>query len=82
MRIVPIRLPTPYPVAPVNVYMLPGPPLTLLDGGPKTPIGHLDLLADEGRPATVRRNGLVYDLIRPAAGSRGIEGDDDGERGG
>lgn len=37
MRIVPLWLPTPYPVGPVNVYMLPGPPLTLVDCGPKTP---------------------------------------------
>lgn len=37
MRIVTILLPTPYPVGPVNAYLLPGPPVTLVDCGPKTP---------------------------------------------
>lgn len=36
MRIIPIALPTPYPVGPVNAYLLPGPPVTLVDCGPKT----------------------------------------------
>jgi glyoxylase-like metal-dependent hydrolase (beta-lactamase superfamily II) len=36
MRIVPLSLPTPYPVGPVNAYLLPGPPVTLVDCGPKT----------------------------------------------
>jgi glyoxylase-like metal-dependent hydrolase (beta-lactamase superfamily II) len=36
VRIVPIVLPTPYPVGPVNAYLLPGPPVTLVDCGPKT----------------------------------------------
>lgn len=37
MRIIPLVLPTPYPVGPVNAYLLPGPPVTLVDCGPKTP---------------------------------------------
>lgn len=37
MHIIPLSLPTPYPVGPVNAYLLPGPPLTLVDCGPKTP---------------------------------------------
>jgi glyoxylase-like metal-dependent hydrolase (beta-lactamase superfamily II) len=37
MRIIPISLPTPYPVGPVNAYLLPGPPSTLVDCGPRTP---------------------------------------------
>lgn len=37
MRIIPIVLPTPYPVGPVNAYVLPGPPATLVDCGPRTP---------------------------------------------
>jgi glyoxylase-like metal-dependent hydrolase (beta-lactamase superfamily II) len=37
MRIILISLPTPYPVGPVHVYLLPGPPRTLVDCGPKTP---------------------------------------------
>lgn len=36
MRIVTISLPTPYPVGAVNAYLLPGPPVTLVDCGPKT----------------------------------------------
>jgi len=32
-----IELPTPFPVGPVNAYLLPGDPLTLVDTGPKTP---------------------------------------------
>lgn len=35
--IVRLTLPTPYPVGPVNAYLLPGPPVTLVDCGPKTP---------------------------------------------
>lgn len=31
-----MSLPTPYPVGPVNAYLLPGPPITLVDCGPKT----------------------------------------------
>jgi glyoxylase-like metal-dependent hydrolase (beta-lactamase superfamily II) len=37
VRIIAIELPTPYPVGPVNAYLLPGPPVTLVDCGPKTP---------------------------------------------
>ncbi|MGH2404717.1 MAG: MBL fold metallo-hydrolase [bacterium] len=36
MRIIAVSLPTPYPVGPVNAYLLPGPPVTLVDCGPKT----------------------------------------------
>ncbi len=32
-----IELPTPFPVGPVNAYLLGGDPLTLVDAGPKTP---------------------------------------------
>jgi glyoxylase-like metal-dependent hydrolase (beta-lactamase superfamily II) len=37
MHIIILSLPTPYPVGPVNAYLLPGSPLTLVDCGPKTP---------------------------------------------
>jgi len=37
MKIIRIALPTPYPVGPVNAYLLPGPPVALVDCGPKTP---------------------------------------------
>lgn len=36
MRITAIELPTPYPVGPVNAYLLPGLPITLVDCGPKS----------------------------------------------
>ena len=36
MRVHRIELPTPFPVGPVNAYLLDGTPLTLVDTGPKT----------------------------------------------
>jgi glyoxylase-like metal-dependent hydrolase (beta-lactamase superfamily II) len=36
MRIVPITLPTPFYIGPVNVYLIAEDPLTLIDTGPKT----------------------------------------------
>lgn len=36
MKIIPIALPTPFPVGDVNVYLIDGDPLTLVDTGPKT----------------------------------------------
>ena len=36
MRIVPISLPTPFYIGPVNVYLIAEDPLTLIDTGPKT----------------------------------------------
>ena len=36
MKIVPISLPTPFYVGPVNVYLIAEEPLTLIDTGPKT----------------------------------------------
>jgi glyoxylase-like metal-dependent hydrolase (beta-lactamase superfamily II) len=36
MRIVPISLPTPFYIGPVNVYLIAEEPLTLIDTGPKT----------------------------------------------
>jgi glyoxylase-like metal-dependent hydrolase (beta-lactamase superfamily II) len=36
MRVHRIELPTPFPVGPVNAYLLEGTPLTLVDTGPKT----------------------------------------------
>src|SRR5919202_64243 len=36
MRVVPISLPTPFYVGPVNVYLIAEDPLTLIDTGPKT----------------------------------------------
>ena len=36
MRIVPISLPTPFYIGPVNVYVIAEDPLTIIDTGPKT----------------------------------------------
>jgi len=52
VRIVPISLPTPYPVGPVNAYLLPGPPVTLVDCGPKTPEAKAALEAGLARAGT------------------------------
>lgn len=37
MRIIPISLPTPFYIGPVNVYLINEDPVTLIDTGPKTP---------------------------------------------
>lgn len=37
MRIIPISLPTPFYIGPVNVYLIKEDPITLIDTGPKTP---------------------------------------------
>lgn len=52
MRVHRLELPTPFPVGPVNAYLLEGDPLTLVDCGPKTPEAQaalLDGLARAGR---------------------------------
>ena len=36
MRIIPISLPTPFYIGPVNVYLIAEDPITLIDTGPKT----------------------------------------------
>src|ERR687886_2457344 len=36
MRIIPISLPTPFYVGPVNVYLIAEEPITIIDTGPKT----------------------------------------------
>src|SRR5215210_2510280 len=36
MRIIPISLPTPFYIGPVNVYLIEEDPVTLIDTGPKT----------------------------------------------
>src|SRR5712692_8794245 len=37
MKIVPISLPTPFYIGPVNVYLIAEDPITIIDTGPKTP---------------------------------------------
>lgn len=59
MRIVPISLPTPFYVGPVNVYLIQDEPLTLIDTGPKTKEA-LEALKDGLRRERVR----VSDLKR------------------
>src|ERR671939_2163078 len=59
MRIVPISVPTPFYVGPVNVYLIREEPLTLIDTGPKTKEA-LEALKDGLRKERVR----VSDLKR------------------
>jgi glyoxylase-like metal-dependent hydrolase (beta-lactamase superfamily II) len=64
MRIVPISVPTPFYVGPVNVYLIREEPLTLIDTGPKTREA-LDALREglrreRVRPADIRRIVLTH----------------------
>ncbi len=61
MRIIPLLLPTPYPVGPVNAYLLPGPPVTLVDCGPKTDEARAAL--EGGLAAAGARLGDIQRLI-------------------
>ena len=58
MRIVPISLPTPFYIGPVNVYLIPEDPVTLIDTGPKTKE------AVEALRAALRKEGLAVSDIR------------------
>ena len=59
MKIVPISLPTPFYIGPVNVYLIAEDPITLVDTGPKTKEA-VDTLR-----AALRKEGLaVADLRR------------------
>ena len=58
MKIVPISLPTPFYIGPVNVYLVAEDPVTLIDTGPKTKEA-----ADTLR-AALRREGLAVSDIR------------------
>ena len=58
MKIVPISLPTPFYIGPVNVYLIPEDPVTLIDTGPKTKEA-VDTLR-----AALRANGLAVADIR------------------
>lgn len=53
MRIVPISLPTPFYIGPVNVYLIAEEPITLIDTGPKTKAAN-DALHEGLRRARVR----------------------------
>jgi len=58
MRIIPIKLPTPFPVGPVNVYLIAEEPLTLIDTGPKMKEA-IETLRDG-----LRKNGFLFSDIR------------------
>src|SRR5512132_949553 len=53
MRIIPISLPTPFYIGPVNVYLIPEDPITLIDTGPKTKEAN-DALHEGLRQARIR----------------------------
>ena len=64
MRIVPISVPTPFYVGPVNVYLVAEEPLTLIDTGPKTKEAlealREGLRRERVRPADIRRIVLTH----------------------
>ncbi|HSS18561.1 MAG TPA: MBL fold metallo-hydrolase [Pyrinomonadaceae bacterium] len=53
MKIIPISLPTPFYIGPVNVYLIAEDPITLIDTGPKTKEAH-DALLEGLRKARFR----------------------------
>src|SRR5258708_40212410 len=53
MRIIPISLPTPFYIGPVNVYLIAEDPITLIDTGPKTKEAN-DALHEGLRKARIR----------------------------
>ncbi len=64
MRIVPISVPTPFYVGPVNVYLIKEEPLTLIDTGPKTREAlealREGLRRERVRPSDIRRIVLTH----------------------
>jgi glyoxylase-like metal-dependent hydrolase (beta-lactamase superfamily II) len=58
MKIVPISLPTPFYIGPVNVYLIAEDPVTLIDTGPKTKE------AVEALRAALRKEGLAVGDLR------------------
>src|SRR3954451_18413325 len=64
MKIIPLTIPTPFYVGPVNVYLIKEDPLTLIDVGPKTAEAAFELkrqLAKHGvDPADIRRIVLTH----------------------
>lgn len=61
MQVHRIELPTPFPVGPVNAYLLLGDPLTLVDAGPKTEAAQAAL--ESGVAATGRRIEEIQRII-------------------
>ncbi len=64
MQIIPISLPTPFYIGPVNVYLIREDPITLIDTGPKTKEAHealrAALRAERLRVADIRRIVLTH----------------------
>jgi glyoxylase-like metal-dependent hydrolase (beta-lactamase superfamily II) len=58
MNIIPISLPTPFYIGPVNVYLIKEDPITIIDTGPKTPE------AVDALRAALRKAGLTSGDIR------------------
>ena len=58
MRIIPISLPTPFYIGPVNVYLIAADPITLIDTGPKTKE------ADDALREGLRKAGIRVSDIR------------------
>jgi glyoxylase-like metal-dependent hydrolase (beta-lactamase superfamily II) len=57
MRIIPISLPTPFYIGPVNVYLIAEDPITLIDTGPKTKAAN-DALHEGLRKARIRASDI------------------------
>src|SRR3989449_9985013 len=68
MRLHRLELPTPFPVGPVNAYLLTGDPLTLVDTGPKT------VEAQTALERGVAEAGARLGNIRPALLTHGHPG--------
>src|SRR5258707_11604820 len=58
MKIIPISLPTPFYIGPVNVYLIAEDPITIIDTGPKTKE------AVEALRAGLRQAGLAVSHLR------------------
>src|SRR6266853_1326314 len=88
MKIIPISLPTPFYIGPVNVYLIPEDPVTLIDTGPKTKEAVDTLraaLRDEAKDAEVLVHGwetghragrLEYDETRQLLVRAGVPPDE------
>lgn len=65
MRIIPISLPTPFYIGPVNVYLIAEDPITLIDTGPKTKEAN-DALREGLRKARIRVSDIRRILLTHA----------------
>src|ERR1051325_8419306 len=65
MRIIPISVPTPFYVGPVNVYLIAEEPVTLIDTGPKTKEA-IEALREGLRRAHFRVSDIRRIVLTPA----------------